>query len=316
MKKELKRIIFLGIIVSGIIIFSTYTAVSFAQGLQQDNIANDSPPVAAPATEASDDHAELHYPLNKTEAVTYEDLQYQSPADLQNPSNVNSDVEYDPYSGLYIFRTRVGDMDIATPFVLNESEYSSYSLQQSMNSYWAERNRGNADGGDQNSLSNIQIGLSPGADRIFGPGGVQVKTQGSVDLTFGFKISKRDNPTIPERNRRNTIFDFDTKIQLSANAKVGERVNFTMNYNTEATFDFDQKLIKLSYEGKEDDIIKRIEAGNVSLPLSSSGTVNIMLAGLIQKDPVTIGLLWNYRYTAVVFVLGILFLQTMAMLGI
>ncbi len=266
MKKRLKQIIFLSIILSGVVLLSTYTVVSFAQGLQQNDIA--APPADAPAT--VDGNEELHYPLNKTEIVTYEDLQYQSPADLKDPSNINSNIEYDPNSGLYIFRTKVGDMDIATPFVLNESEYNEYSLQQSMNAYWASKNQGGGPDKDQLSLSNIHIGLSPTADKIFGPGGVQLKTQGSIDLSFGFKISKRDNPTIPERNRKNTIFDFDTKIQLSANAKVGDRVNFTMNYNTEATFDFDQKLIKLSYEGKEDDIIKKVEAGNVSLPLSSS----------------------------------------------
>ncbi len=271
MKKELKRIILLCFIVSGIIVFSTYTVTSFAQELQQDNVLNaDTTAIAAPGETASDEVGQLHYPLNKPEAVTYEDLQYQSPADLQNPSNVRTEVEYEPHSGLYIFRTKVGDMEVTTPFVMDESEYQQYSLQRSVNSYWAEKNRANTTESDRFSLSNIQIGLNPTADKIFGPGGVQLKTQGSVDLTFGFKISKRDNPAISIRNRKNTIFDFDTKIQLSAEAKVGDRVNFTMNYNTEATFDFDQKLIKLNYEGKEDDIIKRVEVGNVSMPLSSS----------------------------------------------
>ncbi len=270
MKKELKRILFLCAVLSGIIVFSTYTVVSFAQGVQQpDNVTGDTSAIEEPET---DENVELHYPLNKPEAVTYEDLQYQSPADLQDPSNVRSEVEYDPHSGLYIFRTKVGDMEVTTPFVMDESEYQDYSLQRSMSAYWADKNKSNTanNGQDQFSISNIQIGLSPTADKIFGPGGVQLKTQGSVDLTFGFKISKRDNPAISIRNRKNTIFDFDTKIQLSADAKVGDRINFNMNYNTESTFDFDQKLIKLNYEGKEDDIIKKVEAGNVSLPLSSS----------------------------------------------
>jgi cell surface protein SprA len=253
----------------GIIIYSTYAAVlselTVNAELQQDQV-----PVGSDVTQNTEQDVELRFPLNKQESVTYEDLHYQSPADLRDPANVNSSVEYDPNSGLYIFRTKVGDMDIVTPFVLNEEEYRNYSLRQSMSSYWADKNKGNVDAGSQLSLSNIQIGLNPTADKIFGPGGVQLKTQGSVDLSFGFKISSRNNPTIPERNRRNTIFDFDTKIQLSANAKVGDRVNFNMNYNTEATFDFDQKLLKLSYDGKEDDIIKKVEAGNVSLPLSSS----------------------------------------------
>lgn len=271
MRKKLKQIVLLGIMLCGVIVYSTYAQVlsesSVNVDLQQDEVASET---AVKDSSSSEGDVELRYPLNRSESVTYDDLQYRSPADLRDPANVNSNVEYDPNSELYIFRTKVGDMDIVTPFVLNEQEYQNYSLQQSMGSYWAEKNRGNVDERNQFSLSNIQIGLNPTADKIFGPGGVQLKTQGTIDLSFGFKISSRNNPTIPERNRKNTIFDFDTKIQLSANAKVGDRVNFNLNYNTEATFDFDQKLLKLSYDGKEDDIIKKIEAGNVSLPLSSS----------------------------------------------
>lgn len=43
-----------------------------------------------------------------------------------------------------------------------------------------------------------------------------------------------------------------------------------MNYNTDATFDFDSKKLKLKYEGKEDEIIKLLEAGNVSMTTGNS----------------------------------------------
>ncbi len=43
-----------------------------------------------------------------------------------------------------------------------------------------------------------------------------------------------------------------------------------MTYNTDATFDFDSKNLKLGYEGGEDDIVKSIEAGNVSMTTGSS----------------------------------------------
>lgn len=259
----------------GMIFFSTYGQKPDDRRLTADGsiVSSDSLSEDAAVTGASKyDTMPLHYALRKTEFVTYDDLQNNtSPVDTKTPDNVNQSVEYDPNTGLYIFTTRVGDMDISTPFVLNEKEYDDYSLRQSMNSYWAEKNKSNTSASDGDfNLSDVKIGIGPTGDKIFGPGGVQLKTQGSVDLTFGFKISKRDNPTIPERNRTNTIFDFDTKIQLSANGKVGDRVAFTMNYNTESSFDFDQKLINLTYEGKEDDIIKRVEAGNVSLPLSTS----------------------------------------------
>ena len=108
------------------------------------------------------------------------------------------------------------------------------------------------------------------ADKIFGPGGVQIRTQGSAEISMGFKTNKIDNPALTERMRKSTILDFDEKIQMNVNGKVGDKVNFNMNYNTESSFDFDQKLLKLNYKGKEDDIIKNIEIGNVSMPLNSS----------------------------------------------
>ncbi len=218
---------------------------------------------------ATADTGRLIYPLRKMEAVTYEDLQQKSPADLRDPSNVKHEVDYDPENGYYIYRTKVGDMEVATPFVLDESEYHEQSLKESMNEYWNQKNAENTDKGNKFSLDDIQVDIGNTGDKIFGPGGVQLKTQGSVDLTFGLKHTKRDNPTIAERNRKTNIFDFDTKIQLNATGKVGDRVKFNMNYNTEATFDFDQSLINLGYEGKEDNIVKKIEAGNVTLPLST-----------------------------------------------
>ena len=43
-----------------------------------------------------------------------------------------------------------------------------------------------------------------------------------------------------------------------------------INYNTDATFDFDSQNMKLKYDGKEDEIIKLVEGGNVSFPSNSS----------------------------------------------
>ncbi len=89
-------------------------------------------------------------------------------------------------------------------------------------------------------------------------------------MLFGFKHQYIDNPSLTERSRNNNIFDFDEKIQASINGKVGDKLNFTLNYNTEASFSFDQQNLKLSYKGKEDDIIQSIEGGNVTMDLNST----------------------------------------------
>lgn len=215
---------------------------------------------------------ELPYPLKSNKLESFEDIGQEHPMDLDNPSNISTQVEYDPVTGLYFFRNKVGDMDIVTPYSMTEDEYMDYSMKQSMREYWKERAASEVatDKDKKFSLTNIQIGLGA-SDKVFGPGGVQVKMQGSVELLFGFKFNKVQNPTMSERLRNPPpVFDFDEKIQLNVNGKVGDKLNFQMNYNTEASFDFDQSKIKLAYEGKEDEIIRSIEAGNVSMPLNSS----------------------------------------------
>jgi cell surface protein SprA len=53
------------------------------------------------------------------------------------------------------------------------------------------------------------------------------------------------------------------------NGKIGERLTIASNYDTQSTFDF-QNLLKLDYTPTEDDIIQKIELGNVNMPLSGS----------------------------------------------
>ncbi len=212
------------------------------------------------------------YPVSKTVPENYGDVTGKHPIDLRSPENIKSEVEYDPNTNTYILRTKVGDMDVSTPFTMTPQEYQDYSIKQSLQSYFREKNMELiSEEGKQKtfSLFDLQFDLGP-ADKIFGPGGVQLKTQGSAEVKFGIKHQSTDNPALAERARKKTFFDFDEQVQLNVNAKVGDKVNFGLNYNTEATFDFDAQKIKLGYEGKEDDIIKVLEGGNVSMNTSNS----------------------------------------------
>lgn len=212
------------------------------------------------------------FPVRKTQITTYKDLIQNSPADLKNPSNISTNVEYDPITKSYIFRTKVGDNDISTPFSLTTEEYMAYSFRQRMACYFKERDKEaltNADEKGEFSLKDIQLNIGP-AERLFGPGGVKVRTQGYVEATMGIKHSSSENPTLSERNRSKTAFEFKEDIQMNVTASVGDKINFGMNYDTKALFEFDSKKLKLGYEGKEDEIIKRIEAGNVSMSTTNS----------------------------------------------
>ena len=103
-------------------------------------------------------------------------------------------------------------------------------------------------------------------DRIFGGNEIDIRPQGSAELSFGINRSTRDNPALPANQRSTTTFDFDQQIQLNVVGHIGEKLKISTSYNTEATFDFENQM-KLEYTGYEDEIIQKIEAGNVSLPL-------------------------------------------------
>lgn len=223
----------------------------------------------APADSAAWDSLPVN--VKQYQTNTFEDLnQPQNNLDLQDPQNVTTTTEYDPLTGLYIIHTRVGDIDITSPISLTAQEYSSWSEQRLMHSYWQSKiAEGEHDNEKKFDITDMKFNIGP-ADKVFGPGGVQLKTQGSAELIFAFKHQYVDNPALTQRSRTNNILDFDEKIQLNVQGKVGEKLNMNMSYNTEASFSYDKQNIKLNFKGKEDDIIKSLEAGNVSMQLNSS----------------------------------------------
>ncbi len=229
------------------------------------------PPAALPLSEESDSVA-MPFGLRHTVPQNYEDLMADELAyDLSTPSNIKTSAEYDPALGCYIVRTRLGNIDIGTPFLLTPEQYNNWQFRLSMQRYYRERNMGLITEKEKQPFNILDMNFDLGPlEKIFGPGGVSLKTQGSVQVSMGIKSNKTDNPSLSLSARRKTYFDFDQKIQATIAASVGNRLKFNMTYNTDATFDFDSKNLKLAYEGEEDDIVKSIEAGNVSMTTGSS----------------------------------------------
>ena len=231
-------------------------------------------PAPAPAAfpPAAPDSSYLSLPVAPTVPRSYDDLMRDEIAyDLASPSNIKTTAEYDPATGCYIVRTRVGDIDIATPFMLSAEQYNNWQLRRSMQQYYKERNMSLITDKQKEPFNIFDMNFALGPlEKIFGPGGVSLKTQGSVQVKMGIKSNKTDNPSLSLSARRKTYFDFEQKIQATIAAGVGDRMKFNMTYNTDATFDFDSKNLKLAYEGKEDDIVKNIELGNVSMTTGSS----------------------------------------------
>jgi len=193
---------------------------------------------------------------------------------LENPKSIVSKYTYDPQLNCYIYTESVGDYDIRYPLILTPDQYLELIRKEGMKSYFHEKidaYSGKKEGSEEarkNLLPNFYVNSSF-FESVFGGNTIEVIPQGSVAMDLGVIWQKNDNPALSPRNRTNLSFDFDQRISLSMLGKVGERLQVTANYDTEATFDF-QNLVKLDYTPTEDDIIQKIEVGNVNMPLNSS----------------------------------------------
>jgi cell surface protein SprA len=190
-----------------------------------------------------------------------------SPLYLNNPSNINAQIVYDPETNSYVFQETIGSWNYRPPTVMSSDEFRQYQFNRDLQDYWRLKSGGGVI--EQPSfIPSISLG-GEAFDKVFGSNIINIVPSGSAELIFGFNYSIIDNYNISERLRRTPSFQFDEKIIMNVSGSIGDKLNMDFSYNTEATFDFDQKT-KLEYAGQEDEIIKKIEAGNVSLPLPGS----------------------------------------------
>ena len=222
--------------------------------------------------EVTQDTVEARYPIAETTPKSLDDMQ-QRPLNLKNPTNIVTDTVYNDKDGTYQLSTRLSEGPLLTaPILLTPEEYSKWQERTSMSRFFRKKNFElweSSKSKNKFDFTDMHFDLGP-AEKIFGPGGVRVKTQGNAELKIGYSIQSIDNPALPSRSRLTNSFDFDEKINLNVRGSVGDKMNMDFNYNTEATFSYDAKKINLKYDGKEDEIIKLLEAGNVSFPTNSS----------------------------------------------
>ena len=221
--------------------------------------AQDGPP------DGDSSHTELPFPIPSGSQSPH------SPLYLNNPANQTVTYEYDPASHSYVKVTRVGSVVLSREFI-SFDQYQDIQNQQLMNNFWSQKlEESSLTGGGEGLLSKIPgfNEISRKLESLMDKPEISITPSGSADLTLQVVSTFTDNPSIDESRRRNTDFDFDENIQLTLNAKIGDLVNFDINWNTQATFDFENQ-IKLKYEGKEDDILQLLEVADISFPLNTT----------------------------------------------
>ncbi|MBK7966633.1 MAG: cell surface protein SprA [Bacteroidetes bacterium] len=249
------------------IVFSPFDSMPFAAGDSDTAAVN------------------LPYPFNDRYSDPYNSNAPSSPLYMGNPSNIQTTVEYNPEERQYDINENFGSNFFRSPSYMTFEEFKESEFEKSTKNYWKQKANADNVAARKSGSPRIYVG-GEAFNRIFGGNTIDIRPQGSATLAFGLNISRYDNPTLPERQRRITTFDFREQIQMNVIGNIGEKLKITTNYNTQASFDFENQM-KLEYTGYEDEIIQKIEAGNVSLPLNSQ---------LIQGSQSLFGLKTQLRF--------------------
>ena len=199
----------------------------------------------------------------------FSDKVEQSPLINKDPFGLSLEVEVDTSLNYSIYE-RMDGIDYRTPTIMTFEEYSDLVERQMIRDYWRTKSA-ELDGESAISGKRLipKIPISPVFDRIFGGSFVDIQPNGSVTLDFGFRNERIFNPAIPIRRQKQGTFDFDQRIGMNVIGKIGEKLRVTANFDNNTSFDFENDL-RVEYTGFEEDIIKKIEIGNVSMGINNS----------------------------------------------
>ena len=216
---------------------------------------------------AQDSNKPLPFPISKTYDPSETATQR---FDLGDPSKVKQTIVYDPILRKYVFKETLGDsikINYRNPSMMTLKEYLEYERKKSLANNWKDKIDAQTESG-QPLVPPIKVG-GKGFANFFGSDEITIKPQGSVEVAMGFNHSRLDNPILPVAQRRLTRFDFQQNMQINLVGQIGTKLKLSTSYNSQASFDF-ENVTKLGYTGDEDQILQKIELGNVSLPLSTS----------------------------------------------
>ncbi len=220
---------------------------------------------ADPDTSGSDTSNQLPFPFDDRDGDFYTDPD-NDPLNLNDPSIIDRNITYDPETGDFRISESIGDQFYRNPNYISFEDFLKAENERLNEDYFRQRSEGVNLLGRNDGLELFED--SEAIDRLFGGTNVEIRPQGNIELIFGFNYQNIENPTLPERARRQGNFDFDMNINMSVVGQIGDKMKLNTNYNTQATFDFENQ-VKLNYEGTEDEIVQLLEAGNVSFPLNS-----------------------------------------------
>ena len=200
---------------------------------------------------------------------------------LSDPRTSKKEVSVDSTLTYVLIREKMGDLDIREPISMKYEDYVKERYQQNIRNNFQEMvtqksNLKKADAIEEllSKLSNVEIYVPGGGSQlfrtIFGPPKISIRVNGSIDIKLGWANESNSNANSGTNGTGSTNDPlFDQQFQMNVQGTVGDKLDIYADWSTERTFEYENNL-RLTYTGYQDEIIQKIEAGNVSLSIPNS----------------------------------------------
>ncbi|MBN1633952.1 MAG: cell surface protein SprA [Ignavibacteria bacterium] len=202
-------------------------------------------------------------------------IQRTSPLLLKDASMIKSEIKFDSTGLVIVTRTFAGT-DISEPKLLSLEDYLAEISRRNQDIEFdklvSEKFKGQtADDLEKlfEKITDITIPLPFKTETIFGPPTINLRINGTVDITASYESIKSDQLQLSNLTGDQNNINFKQDLQITAKGTVGDKLTIDADWNTQRTFDFENQL-KLKYTGYPDEVISLIEAGNVSMDTKSS----------------------------------------------
>lgn len=177
-------------------------------------------------------------------------------------------------TGKYISRRYLFDVAVGMPYRMNFEEFAERNRRESIRQNWRQiSNEYENTRRQRRGLLDLRFDVPGGNEStfttIFGKPEVNLRVNGTANMNLGASIQKTDNPEIPPDQQTQVDPTFEQNLKLNIQGTIGDKLSIQTDWDTERAFDFMNRL-SIVYQGYEDEILQRIEMGNVSMETGNS----------------------------------------------
>ncbi|MCB1060000.1 MAG: cell surface protein SprA [Calditrichaeota bacterium] len=183
-------------------------------------------------------------------------------------------VEFDSLFTKARISLRVGETDVVTPLPMSYEQYRDLRIASDLRKAFIDETikmfkaAAAANAGEGIAIDVPFRIKSKTFRRIFGGDNIGLRVQGSITIDGKYRRQKFDELQAANQRNTNNNFNIDMTQRFTIAGKIGEKVQVDVNQDSERLFDFENSL-KLTYTGDKDEIVQKVEAGNVSLSLGT-----------------------------------------------